>query len=300
MVTYNTAIIDTPNFIYLASMMKSSSTLMWLVLSAIQEPDNRADPIKMEKVPANAFLPLTIDFLKHFPNGGTFKSHAPYEHHTDQFFKQTGCKYVVLLRHPADHLAGLYCHQRGLRQMRHTREIPADRKTAWEFLAGPIPHGAFGNEPDVAIGKMIDCGYLFKILQWMADWTTFRKPSQSRLIRYEDVITRFDEVVAELCWFIRGKAPDDDLMKYLRHVFDHEISEGKQKSNLPKYPRGWTGHIGTWQDYFSREIAERFNDQVSRFMQCYPQASILSEAYPSLLLDVSAASIEGIVPERVT
>jgi Sulfotransferase domain len=287
MIIHNSQIIETPNFIYLASMMKSSSTLMWLVLSAIQEADNRADPTKMQNVPADDFLPLTIDFLKHFPNGGIFKSHAPYEHHTDKFFKQTGCKYVVLVRHPADHLAGLYCHCRGLT---NTLEVPPVRRTAWEFLAGPVPVDFSRNEPDVAIDQMIDTGYLFKILEWMADWLAFRNRLQSRLIRYEDVVTRFDEIVSELCWFIRDRAADDDLMHYLRHVVEHETKTGKQKSDQPKYPRGWTGHIGAWQDYFSRENAERFNDQVLRFMQSYPQAAALSEAYPTLLLEIPAGS----------
>jgi hypothetical protein len=284
MVTNNNSIIETPNFIYLAAMMKSSSTLIWLVLSALQEPDNRADSKRMENVPANPFLPLTLEFLKNFPSGGVFKSHAPYEHHTDKFFKQTGCKYVVLIRHPADHLAGLYCHHRGLNQM----EIPAVRRTAWEFLAGPVPVDFSANEPAIAIGQMIDSGYLFKILQWMADWMTFRNGLQSRLLRYEDVVSRFAEVVSQLCWFIRDKAPDDDLMRYLCHVFEHETNTGKQKSNLPKYPHGWTGHIGTWRDYFSEENVERYNDQVLRFMQSYPHAAAIAEAYPSLALEIPA------------
>lgn len=288
MVIYNTQIIETPNFIYLASMMKSSSTLMWLVLSAIQEPNNRADAAKMENVPIDDFLPLTIDFLKHFPSGGVFKNHAPYEHHTDKFLKQTGCKYVVLVRHPADHLAGLYCHHRGIH---YPLEVPPDRRTAWEFLAGPVPLDFSENAPEVAIGQMVDCGYLFKILQWMADWIEFRNRLQSRLIRYEDVVTRFDEIVSELCWFIRGKTADDDLISYLRHVFDHETNIGNQKSDLPQYPQGWTGHIGTWKNYFSHENVERFNHQVMRFMQVYPQAAALGEAYPSLLLEAPAGSL---------
>src|SRR5215210_101961 len=285
MVTNNNSIIDTPDFIYLAAMMKSSSTLMWLVLSALQEPDNRADPKKMENVPANPFLPLTLGFLNNFPSGGVFKSHAPYEHHTDKFFKQTGCKYVVLVRHPADHLAGLYCHHRGLN---HADAIPPDRRTPWEFLAGPVPVDFSANQPATAIGQMIDSGYLFKILQWMADWIAFRNRLQSRLIRYEDVITQFEEVISQLCWFIRDKAPDDDLMRYLCHVFEHETNTGKQKSHLPKYPGGWTGHIGTWQDYFSDENAQRYNDQVLRFMQSYPHAAAIAEAYPSLVLEMPA------------
>jgi hypothetical protein len=290
MATHNTQVYDLKNFIYLTAMMKSCSTLMQLVLSAIQEPDSRAHLEKTAKVPANDFLPMSLEFLEeHFPNGGVFKNHAPIEYSNATFLKQTGCKYVALLRHPADHLAGLYCHMRGLPDRgEDPAHWPSDRSTSWFFSAGQYPRGCFRAEPDVAIDQLISCGYLFKILIWMADWIAFRHPEQSRLIRYEDILGGFDKIVTDLCWFIRGAAPDDDLMRYLRHVYQHETAEGESKSVRDNYPRGWTGHVGTWRDYFSPSNVRDYNLTVSKFVDAYPQARALLDTYPDLMISRTA------------
>ena len=86
----NTEVVEVNNFIYLAAMMKSASTLIQQVLSAIQEPSNRPDNSKLEDAVVNAFMPMTIDFLKSFPRGGVFKNHAPIEYHNNLFLQQTG------------------------------------------------------------------------------------------------------------------------------------------------------------------------------------------------------------------
>src|SRR5947209_864877 len=105
MVTHNTQVYDVKDFIYLTAMMKSCSTLLQLVLSALQEPDSRPHLEKVADPPASDFLPMSLDFLqRHLEKGGVWKNHAPIEHSNAQFLKQTGIKYVVLLRHPADHL----------------------------------------------------------------------------------------------------------------------------------------------------------------------------------------------------
>ena len=167
------AVLNVTNFIYLAAMMKSASTLMQLVLSAIQEPSNRPDHSKLDDAMSNSFMPMTVDFLKSFPRGGVFKNHAPIEYHNNFFLQQTGCKYVVLIRHPADHLAAFFCHQRGV-VSRVSWQPPAERSTPWWFATGQMPAGFQDNEPEIGIQQLIDCGYLFKCLQWMADWTAFR------------------------------------------------------------------------------------------------------------------------------
>jgi hypothetical protein len=273
-------------------MMKSSSTLLWLVLSALQESNNRADPSKLDNVPANDFMPMSIDFLQQFPQGGVFKNHAPIEHENDKFLKQTGCKYVVMLRHPADHLAGLYCHQRGLPDQGDFPEyFPPERRTPWLFSAAQYPTGCFKGEPETAIHQLIECGYLFKMLIWMADWIAFRHPKQSSLLRYEDIISDFEKTVTDLCWFIRNAPPDDDLMRYLMHVFHHETTQGRGKSSRDNYPHGWTGYVGTWRDYFSAKNAHDYNVVVGKFIDAYPQASGLLDVYPNLSLSVPSEAM---------
>lgn len=193
MVKHNQQVYEVKDFIYVAAMMKSSSTLTSLVLSALQESNNRADPSKIDDVPANDFMPMSIDFLQRFPKGGVFKNHAPIEHENDKFLKQTGCKYVIVLRHPADHLVALYCHQHGLPDRGDfPQHFPPDRRTSWCFSVAQYPAGCFRGDPETAIHQLIECGYLFKTLMWMADWITFRHPKQSKLLQYEHVISNFE------------------------------------------------------------------------------------------------------------
>ncbi len=235
----------------------------------------------------NEFLPMTMEFLESFPRGGVFKNHAPMEYHNSYFLKQTGCKYVILMRHPADHLAAFFCHQLGPGRRMHL-EVPPERSTQWQFAAGQTPVGFVDEEPEIGIVALIECGYLFKCLQWMADWAAFRNPNQSRLLRYEDVIGNFEAIVAELCWFVRGAAPDDDLMRYLLHVFAHETDEGGRKSASSHYPRGWTGQIGAWRDYFSIETVRAYNCAVHKFIDAYPQGDLLPGIYPNLTIGAPA------------
>jgi hypothetical protein len=175
---------------------------------------------------------------------------------------------------------------------------PAERSRPWWFAVGQTPVGFQDEEPELGIRQLIDFGYLFKCLQWMADWTAFRNPSQSRLLRYEDVIGNFEAVVWELCSFVRGVPPDEDLMRFLIHVFNHEAAEGVQKNSSQFYPRGWTGKNGAWKSYFSTETVETYNCVVERFMDAYPQAHLLSTIYPNLLIDVPDRSIKGEADDR--
>jgi hypothetical protein len=51
----NIEVINVTNFIYPAAMMKSASSLVWLVLSSIQESSNRPDPSKLDDAMTNSF-----------------------------------------------------------------------------------------------------------------------------------------------------------------------------------------------------------------------------------------------------
>jgi hypothetical protein len=280
------------NFIYIAAMMKAGSTLMWLIASALQEPSGRAAPEKMEGVPHNEFLPLNRETLKWFPRGGVYKNHAPVSYHTDRFQKETGSKCIILLRHPADHVAGFYCHQRGIVSVLRREDvgIPKSRLTPWWLAAGPTRIDQFDPKVPVnqAIDHLISDGYLFKVLEWIAEWVRFRNPALSIVVTYEQLINDYDGTMVRLSQFIRGERPSEDVLNYLRHVNKSVADEGREKGRLDKYPFGWTGRIGTWQQYFSFENACRYNEVVGKFLACHPFASGLLDIYPSPFLDASA------------
>jgi hypothetical protein len=272
------------DFIYLTAMMKSCSSLMWAVLSAIQQHDNRAKPEKLQNISSNDFMPMSLEYRQKLPVGTVFKNHAPLEYHNNYFLKETGCKYVVLIRHPADQLVAFYCHTRGL--FREKLQASIEQQASSEFAIGQYPLNVVTDDPHAAISSLIECGYLLKSLIWIADWIAFRHHSQSRLLRYEDIVGDFHAVVAQLCWFIRGRGPDEDLMDYLLHVFDHELSEGQKKNNLEKYPFGWTGRAGIWRDYFSEENISNYNEVINSWKKLYPPAEHVFAAYPDLKISI--------------
>lgn len=77
-------------------------------------------------------------------------------------------------------------------------------------------------------------------------------------------------------------------MRYLTHVFQHETAQGNGKSPLYNYPRGWTGRIGTWRDYFSSLNVRDYDAAVSKFVHAYPHAGALLEVYPDLMISGTA------------
>ena len=206
---FNTAAGSADNsFIYVAAMMKAGSSLMWLIASALQEPHGRAVPEKLKGVPRNEFLPLSGETLKWFPHGGVYKNHAPISFHTDWFQKETRSKSIILLRHPADHLAGFYCHQRGIVSVLHQRDeaIPGDRRTPWWLAVGPTRMDQFNQDVPVhqAMEHLISDGYLFKLLEWISEWVCFRNPGLSIIVTYEQLMDDYDGTLGRLSRFTAG------------------------------------------------------------------------------------------------
>jgi hypothetical protein len=287
-------------FIYITALMKSGSSLMWLIASALQEPSGRAAPEKMSGVPTNAFLPLTADTLKWFPNGGVYKNHAPVSYHTDKLMKELGFKCIILLRHPADHLAGFYCHQRGLSKKLagSLKHIPQDRRTSWYLATGPASHRVFDSEVPLerAFNHLISEGYLFKTLGWMVDWLEYRIPELSIVLTYEQLMSDFEGTIVRLSEFLRGEPPTDDTMAYLCHVFAAEAEKGRTQTNREKYPRGWTGKVDTYRAYFTAENVADYNRTVDAFLRSYPGAHNLLSFYPELVLTRPNEVLSGAAP----
>jgi len=67
------------------------------------------------------------------------------------------------------------------------------------------------------------------------------------------------------------------------------IADGQKNKKSPiknskKYPRGWTGEIGVWEKYFSDKNKESYNSAMKRFLDYYPDAALLLDVYPDLVL----------------
>jgi hypothetical protein len=278
-------------FIYLAALPKSASSLMWLIVSCLQEENGRAEPSKMPDVPPSPFAPLQFEMMDTFRRGGTFSGHAPLSFDTALFLSATRCRYVVHLRHPADFIVALYCH--GI-DGRLGRFIPArllDRLTLeederWAYGLSAIESSIFSKEAftlDGAITHLLRDGALFQAMAWMCDWLAHRNSERSIVSTYEGLITDFDATINRLCLFVRGAPIDDYRMDYLKHVAKYQAEQSRQKDQS-RYPKGWTGEVGVWKRYFTKDHVSIYNDTVMRFMLCYPKASALVGEYGDLTI----------------
>jgi hypothetical protein len=276
------------HFIFIAALPKSASSLMWLIASAIQEPSERANPERMRGTLPSPILPLTFDLLDNFPDGGVLKTHAPMSRDTDTFLRIVDCHYILLLRHPADYIASLYCHG-----LRYGPDIFIDARAMARFPERAIQLQKLwlGStdpcllDPDTPIERalniLISDGPLLHGLQWMADWLAYRDDGRSIVIRYEDLMTDFDATIEKLSHFLRQKPAGRYLLDYLNHVW---TADAVKVHSTQHYPRGWTGEPAIWRQYFSPENVSRFNTVCDGFLKSYPRADSIFDSYPDLML----------------
>ena len=308
----NNTPFSTTKLVFIAALPKSASSLAWLIVSALQEESWRANPDRQRGTLAHPFLQLTWDVLDRFPEGGTYKSHAPVGGMTEGVLRLLGCKHVVLLRHPADFIPALYCHiraeltkkgfrandgrsTRALGQLAGSRidqAVSNQRPPApWIHAISPVRHSVFapGVPLDDAIAHFIADGPLLKAMEWMADWLQYRDPDRSIVVTYEELMDHFDTAVDRLSRFIRGVPPTSDVLAYLNHVVRAVGEEGRAKPET-HYSRGWTGAVGIWSNYLSDDNVRLYNATVEKFLAYYPHASQLSSIYPNLVLSLEPPS----------
>lgn len=278
-------------FVYIPALPKSASSLMWLIVSTLQEESGRAAPEKMPSVLPSAYQPLHFDLMDMFPGGGVYTSHAPLNFDTNLFLRATLCRYIVHLRHPADYVVAQYCHgdDGGFPKFLPPdvlARLKFDEPRRWAYSISAMDADIFDRDnvsPDDAIGRMLRDGPLFRTLAWMCDWLTHRDPKRSIVSTYEGVMTDLDEAANRLCLFVRGAAIDPYRLDYLRHVVASG-AEAQAKKSPKRYPKGWTGEVGAWRRYFNPDHVSLFNETARRFLDSYPGADALAAVYPDLLL----------------
>lgn len=303
--------------IYIAALPKSASSLVWLIVSALQERDGRANPTRQQGRLPHPLLPLTWDILERFPEGGTYKSHAPIFATTAGFLQLTRSKHVVLLRHPADFVPALYCHlllnpdevetadgttslppEIGVKlgSWMGEKPTPDAANVPWIDTISPIRRSvlAAGVPLSVAMAHFIADGVLLKSMQWMTDWLQYRDKEMSIVVTYEELMGEFEATIERISTFVRGEPANDDVMAYLRHVTRAVAEEGHAKPSS-RYPRGWTGSVGIWRQYFSDHNIRSYHQVVEGFLSNYPHAAELSRQYPDLLIDPTRPALEPAV-----
>jgi hypothetical protein len=271
-------------FLFIAALPKSASSYAWLVISALQEQSGRANPNRSLGTLPDPFAPLTLGTLERFPQGGVYKSHAPANTSTFEALNSIGCKYVILFRDPADFIPALYCH------LKSYPEELEENSLYFEAIFSEIQPAVLQMSLDEAMAYLINNGALRGALAWMTGWTKSRNERISSLVTYEDLVNNFDATLERLSHFVRKEPPSDDITRYLTHVMMSVASEGAAKS-ASHYPRGWTGTIGVWKQYFSSNNLQDYNRIVERHLAENPDSRYLLSIYPNLVLPRDAGSV---------
>jgi len=261
-------------FIYISAIPKSASSLLWLLVSALQEPDGRANPYRLRGLFPAPYEPLTPDIMRLFPFGGTYKSHAPADTLTIQTLRQLACPYIISTRHPADFIPALFCHCKA--DLGKSTSSPG-----FVRLLGEIPKSVFEGPIEAAMSHLINNGALDGILTWILNWLEFRDPEMSTVLRYEDLIDDFELSINGLSNFLLGRTIDADTMTYLIRV-TKEVYEAGQAKSRSQYHEGWTGGTGIWRRYFSKQNIRDYNKVIERHIKRYDTNQTVLSVYPDL------------------
>lgn len=222
---------------------------------------------------ADLQLEIAIDVL----DGGVLHTHSTPNYRSLYVLERLGCKYIVLLRHPLSRLAPIYCSC-----LQDFEENPNPSSLPKFFLENiyPIRSSVFdGNRnTDEVIRYMIEGGLLEATLFWMTMWLDIRDPKQSIVVKYEDIISKFDTVLTDLSVFNFGVAPDPQMLDACRTTYD----EDKQPQSY-RYPRGWPGSPEAMGAYFSPENRRLYKEIASRFVETNVNGKRLLEVYPDLI-----------------
>ena len=272
---------NTCDLFYVAALPKSASSFVWLVASALQEPNGRANAARLPKTMPSPFESLPDEILKMFPHGGVYKSHAPCSAQTRAVLKRFECKYAILLRHPADFIAALYCHLIG----EHQRLSDLGDAGEWIEMHKPVSRAAVDypkSSVEDGISHLIEDGSLLDALQWTNAWLTLRDPARSIVVTYKSLQANLEEFVNRLSYLIRDEPASADRLAYITSIHVDTAVDRTVRDN--KYPRGWTGKVGVWRDYFSAKHRDIYNKTVRSFQDTLPSNCSISEIYPELLI----------------
>jgi hypothetical protein len=287
-------------FVYVFALPKSASRFLCSALVAAQ-PDETAIPLEAPPAPLDdpgylATMEVSPYFMSGRP-GGLYHSHAAALPVNAAILREMNVPAIVIVRHPADHLAALYCHLRGLligigearegppERTRPEAQAALDRARAapshWHSVIRPVAKEAFldGVSVEDSLLHLIEDGYLVSALAWVCDWLWQAEDGPFKMVRYEDLIAS-PRAVLEACYAF---------------TLDGTPKPLPEKMSVPEpadpraYPHGYSGTAGIWCAYFrSPRVRSAYDRVVRNFLKLYPSAQALRGAYPDLLLSKPA------------
>jgi hypothetical protein len=217
---------------------------------------------------------LYPEILLYVRDGGVLCSYLAPSPTNAMLLHSFRCRYVVLLRHPADRLVARYCGLPGT----------AFRKR-FRIDAGFLFRNVFerGLPREDELESMIVDGYLLDNLTWMANWLRQRHPRMSAVVRYEDLVGDADALLGRLHRFLFRAEPAPALRASLsRYVAEYRDRDQPESAIERRDPRGHSGKVGVRMEYFSPRNVASYNRVIDGFMATHPSAALVAACYPDL------------------
>jgi len=215
---------------------------------------------------------LRPELVLHLPDGGVVKRHFCANIESLGVLEWLGSKYVIMVRHPADHMAGMYAHL-------------SEKIGRWaNYPAHPIPFSVCDKSvtPDQFIDTLINEGHLFTVLKWVADWLYARDQDNSKVMRYEDFVTQPREFYNSLSHFLYNKDVSEAAVEECLNTSNGYHNAAERFGEERRYTGGYTGSIGIWKNYFSEKNKRDYTLQVNSFLNSYPLAKGILDLYPDI------------------
>ncbi|MFH1593941.1 MAG: sulfotransferase domain-containing protein [Candidatus Omnitrophota bacterium] len=266
----------------IAAIPKSASSVIGSCVAEILSMVSKKSRSYAKYMLANRDSDLRPELVKDFPKGGVLKFHTRATGKNLKVLELLGVKYIILLRHPADQIVALYCNI-----CDYLISAEEHEKNGWvKTNVYPVPGWVFRNGVDIneSLQCLIREGYLNATLSWMVDWLRFRNAERSLILKYEDFVLKTEETLNVMSNFLVGFPVSQDCAKKCNVIVKGAKKHTENNSsNSTKYPRGWTGKIGIWKNYFSDTNKNDYRSTVKDFLDYYPNASLLQEVYTDLM-----------------
>ncbi len=274
-------------FIIVFGQPKSASRLFVRLITQMAPKSYHLDRLKttpyLPNFPYSINMDVSPEILKFFPKGGIFHTHAVPRPLTIETLKSIKCKHVITIRHPLDDIIANYCHR--LRHPKTTERAIKKNELSMLSVYYPIDPKVFlpGVPLADALDHLIKDGFLFAILSWITDWLLRRDLKKSFVIRYEDLFLNQSQTLDKINQFITSNDLANSIKEECVKMIEPTAEQIIHRSNKSIFPCGWTGKVGVYKNYCSKENIANYKTVVNNFLVCYPNANLLNDFYPNLL-----------------
>ncbi|MEM7620073.1 MAG: sulfotransferase domain-containing protein [Pseudomonadota bacterium] len=263
---------------FLINSEKSSSTLHEIVIRIMLKDtlgltENFGIQRGLTYGPTEIGTEASIHGLIHMyaPDGGVLRSpFLPY-HGNYRRIKILKNKVILLTRHPADRMVARVCMNNDSTGVKLFNE---------KLAAGT----AFNEMFELNINSSLRYD-----LEWMSGWLfTLKHTGLLYQVRYEDMLKDPHKHFNGIHKFLTGQEITQSISDQISDKMSRTKSGGDLQPGATKarsYPKGYSGKVGVWRDYFNEKDIETYNKIVKSFLEYDPKAEGLLDIYPDLKLD---------------